>query len=589
MKGSVWWVGMAAMLVVAGCSSVVPSLGPGLHDNAVAYDAAMGDINDRVLIANIVRARDFVPLSLTELSTVTGTLSAQANLGLSVPFGGNYGSTPRGTALPSIQVSAAPTFSMAALNTRGFTLNIMQPISPVYIASKWNSGVSHELLLLLFVKDIQFADSYAPSLAQCTAHPTAADSMPPQVDSTGDPASAKTLVACHHKFVNNPDAQGEAAAFKSIIEGMLPSVGLKVMTILEPIGPAFPFLVSRAEDLANGKQRIGTDKDATANPLDAYALTTHLGDGQYHVGNSERDPKLGQLYRVYPNQVAVCSNDPVRTNEGTFFIYPVGADIAAARHAEKRLDKASTVPLALDWEKRLQEFQAQCASSKYPDDHACTIAKTLNEAPRQATGANAFGSYALSAAARAGAPADISANETGVRGRTASGATAGPGTPSVSTSLQENRVGAFLRSDDCYADQTVREPTTETEFHKYTETLGHIEWRSIAEVFQYLGAVLRRPGGVTWNTTQDRDVVGSAGGEPEIMFALRHAAGESGSRTLKIDYDGEKIVVGSGLLATPAGPFNDQSLQVLTLLNELVNSAKISSDIPVTQQLQVLP
>jgi hypothetical protein len=34
---------------------------------------------------------------------------------------------------------------------------------------------------------------------------------------------------------------------------------------------------------------------------------------------------------------------------------------------------------------------------------------------------------------------------------------------------------------------------------------------------------------------------------------------------------------------------NDQSLQVLSLLSELVNSAKISSDIPVTQQLQVLP
>jgi hypothetical protein len=582
MRGGVWWAGMAAILVEAGCSSVVPSLGPGLHENAVAYDAAMGEINNRVLIANIVRARDFVPLSITELSTVTGTLSAQANLGLSVPFGGNYGSTPRGTVMPSMQVSSAPTFSMASLNTRGFTLNIMQPISPVYIASKWNSGVSHELLLLLFVKDIQFADSYAPSLAQCTAHPTASDSMPPQGDSTGDSAGSKTLVACHHKFVNNPDVQGEAAAFKSIIEGMLPSMGLKVMTILEPIGPAFPFLVGPAEP-------IGKDKEATSNPLDAYALTTHLGDGQYHVGNSERDPRLGQLYRVYPNQVAVCSDDPVRTNEGTFFIYPVGADIAAARHAEKRLDNASSIPLAQDWEKRLQDFQAQCAASKFPDDHACAIAKTLKEAPRQATGANAFGSYALSAAARAAAPADNFPGETGVRGRTASGAAGGPGTPSVSTSLQENRVGAFLRSDDCYADQTVREPTTETEFHKYTETLGHIEWRSIAEVFQYLGAVLRQPGGTTWSTIQDRDVVGSTAGEPETMFALRRAVSESGSRTLKIDYDHEKIVVGSGPLATPAGTFHDQSLQVLTLLNELVNSAKISSDIPVTQQLQVLP
>ena len=62
---------------------MIPSLAPGLHDNAVAYDEAISDINDRVLLANIVRARDHVPLSITELSTITGTLSEQATLGLS--------------------------------------------------------------------------------------------------------------------------------------------------------------------------------------------------------------------------------------------------------------------------------------------------------------------------------------------------------------------------------------------------------------------------------------------------------------------------------------------------------------------------
>lgn len=76
-----------ALLVLVGCSSMIPSLAPRLHDNAVAYDAAISDINDRVLLANIVRARDYVPLSMTELSTITGTLSEQASLGLSVPLG----------------------------------------------------------------------------------------------------------------------------------------------------------------------------------------------------------------------------------------------------------------------------------------------------------------------------------------------------------------------------------------------------------------------------------------------------------------------------------------------------------------------
>jgi len=159
-----WLLGVPLALLWA-CSGMIPSLAPGIHDNAVAYNTAISDINDRVLLTNIVRARDEVPLNITELSTVTGTLSEQASLGIAAPFGGNYGSTPRGTGTTSVQLGTAPTFSMAALNTRGFTLNIIQPISPVYITSKWNTGISHELLLLLFVKDIQFADSFVASRA----------------------------------------------------------------------------------------------------------------------------------------------------------------------------------------------------------------------------------------------------------------------------------------------------------------------------------------------------------------------------------------------------------------------------------------
>jgi hypothetical protein len=567
MSGKGWPAGVVAALAVSGCAHMLPSLGPGLHDNAVAYDAAISDINDRVLLANIVRARDYVPLNITELSTVTGTLSEQASLGLSVPFGGNYGSTPRGTVTPSLQVSAAPTFSMAALNTRGFTLNIIQPVSPVYIASKWNTGISKELLLLLFVKDIQFADSFASSMQDCASKQASAAAP-----------DDKSLVACHHKFINNPDAPGEERAFKAVIESMLPSVGIKVMTILEPIGPPFPFL----------PHAPGVDE---RNAFDAFALTTHLGDGQYHVGNYEKTPGQGQLYRVFANQVAVCAQDPVKTDYGTFYIYPVGADIATARHAENVRAELPGIPFAKDWEDRLAAFKVQCSIGAQPGDRACAAASALMGKPKSAPGASAFGSYALVMSAIGGGAAHPTAQpeSAGRAGSNASGS--GSAMPAVSASLQENRIGAFLRADDCYADQTVREPTTETDFRKYTETLGHIEWRSVAEVFQYLGAVLRRTDGISWNVHQERDIVGSAeGAVPNSMFALRAANTPQGKQgKLKIEYGGEMFSIGSGRLNTASAVVNDQSLQVLSLLSELVNSAKISSDIPVTQQLQVLP
>jgi len=161
----------------------------------------------------------------------------------------------------------------------------------------------------------------------------------------------------------------------------------------------------------------------------------------------------------------------------------------------------------------------------------------------------------------------------------------------VSRSLQQNRIGAFLRADDCYADQTIREPTAESEYQKYIETLGHIEWRSISEVFQYLGAVLRQQNGVTWRAPLERDVVGSQ--EMSIrdtMFVLRQAdAAAAKPAKLELNYGGENLAIGSGSIRIATETFSDHSLLVLSLLSELVNSAKISSDIPVTQQLQVLP
>jgi hypothetical protein len=586
-------------LALSACSSVIPSLGPGLRDNAVAYHASISDINDQVLLSNIVRARDFVPLNITELSTVTGTLSEQASLGLSIPFGGGSPSTARGIATPSIQAGSAPTFSMAALNTRGFTLNIIQPISPVYVASKWNTGISHELLLLLFIKDIVFADSYARSAAACASAGSTADAKGGNEATQDAAGTTDSLVPCHHKFVNNPDSPGEESAFKAVIESMLPSVGIKVMTILEPVGPAFPFLPARGYTGGINDKKIGAAAD-TPNSLEAFALTTHIGDGQYHVGDSDKRPEWGQLYRVYANQVAICAADPVKTIDGTFYIYPVGADIVSARHAEATRAELPSVPFTKEWEDRLEDFKAQCALGTHSGDHSCDAANRLVGRPRQTERANAFGSYAMaSSAIGSGVPAqDVNDALGRGSGQVSRGApSGGSAMPAVAASLQQNRVGAFLRVDDCYADQTIRERELDTEFRKYTDSLGHIEWRSVAEVFQYLGAVLRHAQGITWSLQQDRAVVGSANGRvPETMFMLRKADSKSGDTAqVHVKYRGEDLAIGvgntqlTGARGTEESTVDDQSLIVLSLLSELVNSAKISSDIPVSQQLQVLP
>ena len=76
----------------------------------------------------------------------------------------------------------------------------------------------------------------------------------------------------------------------------------------------------------------------------------------------------------------------------------------------------------------------------------------------------------------------------------------------------------------------------------------------------------------------------------DTMFVLRQAdAAAAKPAKLELNYGGENLAIGSGSIRIATETFSDHSLLVLSLLSELVNSAKISSDIPVTQQLQVLP
>ena len=55
-----------------------------------------------------------------------------------------------------------------------------------------------------------------------------------------------------------------------------------------------------------------------------------------------------------------------------------------------------------------------------------------------------------------------------------------------------------------------------------------------------------------------------------------------------VDYRGDRYVIHSPA-DTPDAAVKDHSLQALSLLNELVSTAKVSSDIPNTQPIQIIP
>jgi hypothetical protein len=536
--------------ITSACAWMTPSLAPGIRANAGAYHEVVSDFNDEVILANIIRAKNYVPLNISELSTITGNLSEQASLGLSVPFGKTYGSNTRSTATPALQLGSSPTFSMAPLNTQGFTLNIIQPIAPMYLLSKWNTGISRDVLLLLFIKEIQFADDI--EYAQ------------------GADGKETSRVAARHRYRNNPNSPEEEKAFLALIADMRRSLEIKTMSVLEPVGPEFPFLTAAAADRGSQPQ----------SAVAALTLIAGMGDAQYHVGNFDKAAKNGQLYRSYPSQVALCIDDSL-SDGNRIYSQTVLQHLTevrksrAKRVSESLCTSAGTLDVACQ-----SNFLSENLKFSNPGGLALLYLSGHgggNSGSGNTTGLNNGGTN--SGGTNPGA-------NTGGAGRS-SGAPGGSSGPTVTSVMQANRISAVLQATDCEGDQIVLEPSSESDFKEESQGFAHIEWRSISEVFQYLGAVSRNAGLTQWTTVPDTDIktVGSPAkaSYQEVLFRL----GTSG--TLEASYGGVKYGVSQGISKEGESAINDHSLEVLALLSELVNTAKVSSDIPVTQQLQILP
>jgi hypothetical protein len=125
-------------------------------------------------------------------------------------------------------------------------------------------------------------------------------------------------------------------------------------------------------------------------------------------------------------------------------------------------------------------------------------------------------------------------------------------------------------------------PYTEEENAKDSGTYSHVEWRSIAEVIDYLGALLRARNteAAQWSDTD-------ASGATVAHTLFRLSTGSAAAFT-QIIYRGSSYAIESDNERAAASPQN-HSLQALSLLNELVSAAKVSSDIPNTQEIQFVP
>jgi hypothetical protein len=145
-KGVVCAAVLLVLLVATGCS-----LSGTIGDHSVAYNSSVERATDSLLVTNILRARDRVPLHFTTIGAIHGSLSLSAALGY------DLSNVSNNAALPALFGSTSPSFDIGPLDRQEFARGLIHPIDPGLFRLLSERGLPDQLLIHLLVS--RFEDS----------------------------------------------------------------------------------------------------------------------------------------------------------------------------------------------------------------------------------------------------------------------------------------------------------------------------------------------------------------------------------------------------------------------------------------------
>jgi hypothetical protein len=231
-----------------------------LAPTIVSYNRAVENAQNDVLLLNVIRAEKHLPMYLTDISSITGSIRRDLTASLTLPFGhflhrvndtDSASVTANGSITPGATYSVNPTFTFNVLNTQDFMRGFLKPVDIQTLAFYWDQAYPPELLLHLFILRVDVFDESGRPLTSYHNHPE----VPPYKD-TKHPEDINHDLKCFSEWVT---WFTQGAHFET------------VMGKAQPIGPPLDAANVRLEDLLG----VAADSDLALNAQDhSFQLTS---------------------------------------------------------------------------------------------------------------------------------------------------------------------------------------------------------------------------------------------------------------------------------------------------------------------------
>jgi hypothetical protein len=146
------YLGILPMLVAIGGCSITDRFSP----RAVQYNQEAANAKISAILANIVRASNFMPLQFTEYTQVVGQLYAGGNLAGTLPVFPGPGSVPRIYELsPTVSANAQTNVTVQNLNSQEFYNGLQSQVSQPMLANFLAIGFDPDVVFMLLVSSLR--------------------------------------------------------------------------------------------------------------------------------------------------------------------------------------------------------------------------------------------------------------------------------------------------------------------------------------------------------------------------------------------------------------------------------------------------
>lgn len=125
-----------------------------MRSQTMSFDDIIEDTTDKLLVLNILRAKDKAPLHFDEIPSIHESITTNASVQAQWPFGPSNKSTARNTLTAGAGVQMAPSFEIDNLATKDFVTGMATPIDPKFVKYWLDRGLDRRVVLLLFFSAI---------------------------------------------------------------------------------------------------------------------------------------------------------------------------------------------------------------------------------------------------------------------------------------------------------------------------------------------------------------------------------------------------------------------------------------------------